>query len=58
MKLAVQDSKTAPKRSDLLVVFAFEGEPPQLPPRVRLDRAATKGFKGELRETRVVDGEG
>ena len=58
MKLVVHDHQHALGKPDLLVAFAFEGEAPQLPPKVRLGTSATKGFKGEAREMRVVDAEG
>lgn len=55
MKLVVHDHQHALGKPDLLVAFAFEGEAPHLPPKVRLGTGATKGFKGEPREMRVVD---
>jgi leucyl aminopeptidase len=58
MKLVVHDHQRALGKSDLLVAFAFEGDAPQLPPRVKLGVGANKSFKGELRETRVVEADG
>jgi leucyl aminopeptidase len=55
MKLSVRDRRAKLERANALVVFAFEGEKPEVPSQVALAKHALRGFKGEFRETRVVE---
>jgi hypothetical protein len=55
MKLIPQDLKTRPRKTELLVVFAFEGRKPSLPEGLRLPKLATEGFKAEFRSQRWTD---
>jgi leucyl aminopeptidase len=54
MKLTVSDSKRASSRSDLDLLFVFEGEVPELPGKRKLAKAALGRYQGEFRSTRVV----
>jgi leucyl aminopeptidase len=54
MKLSIHDSKTVPRKVDLEVVLAFEGQAPETPGKARLSAAALGNFKGEFRSTRMT----
>ncbi|MCK6444867.1 MAG: leucyl aminopeptidase [Planctomycetes bacterium] len=55
MKLVIKDRPSKPERADAWLLFAFEGETPEAPSGVVLAKHALRGFKGEFRETRVVE---
>ncbi|MCC6405842.1 MAG: leucyl aminopeptidase [Planctomycetes bacterium] len=55
MKLVVKDRAAKLERNDALIVFAFEGETPDVPREVVLPTHALRGFKGEFREARAVE---
>ncbi|MFN0243803.1 MAG: leucyl aminopeptidase, partial [Planctomycetota bacterium] len=55
MKLTVRETPAALPVASGLVVFAFEGEKPELPRGVEVPKQAWSTFKGEFREVRVTD---
>jgi leucyl aminopeptidase len=57
MKFFTKDQK-ALSRTDLLVVFGFEGKAQELPGGVRVPPLAREAFRGEFRETRLTDAVG
>ena len=56
MKLIHKEPTSKLPETDLLVVFAFEGDKPVLPSGVEVAPHAFEGVKGEFRETRLGDG--
>ncbi len=54
MKCIAKDSALVPN-TDLLVVFAFAGAPPMLPPSVKLPKPFASAVRGEFREIRHTD---
>jgi len=55
MKISVKDSAGPLGAADLLVLFGFEEEKPEIPPDVHLAKSALADFKGKFRETRLCD---
>ena len=55
MKLTFSASTKKAPETGLLALFALEGARPELPDGVKLPPGALADFKGEFRETRVVD---
>jgi leucyl aminopeptidase len=55
MKLISKDVGSARARAELLAVFAFQGEAPELPPRCKLPPAFAESIKGEFRELKSTD---
>ena len=55
MKLNVVDSKLKLAKTDLLCVFVFDREKPELPGGVKVHATALADMRGEFRELRLAD---
>lgn len=55
MKLRIDSIASTPVRSEVLVVFAFQGEAPMLPKGVKLTPRFVQSVQGEFREQKSTD---
>ena len=56
MKIQARDLDARLTKTDLLVVFAFQGSKPSTPKGVTVPQTALRGFEGEFRSKRTTDG--